>query len=72
MATKARPLPLSDHGVCGRHGAEEPVVTPGDLSSCAARQERGAKARRYVDTAKGRLLAEETSEDGTGPDARAG
>jgi hypothetical protein len=72
MATKARPLHLSDQGVCGRHGAEEHVVTPGDLTRCSARKERGAKARLSVDTAQGRLLSGEPSEDGTGPEARAG
>jgi hypothetical protein len=45
MATKALPIHLSDQGVCGRHGAEEHVVTPGDLIRCSARKERGAKAR---------------------------
>jgi hypothetical protein len=45
MATKALPIHLSDPGVCGRHGAEEPVVTPGDLIRGSARKERGAKAR---------------------------
>src|SRR2546425_227284 len=72
MATQARPIHLSDQGGCGRHGAEEHVVTPGDRTSGSARQERGAKAGLYVDTAKGRRLSGETSEDGTGPEARAG
>ena len=34
----------SNQGVCGRHGAEEHVVTPGDLIGCSACKERGAKA----------------------------
>ena len=72
MATKALPLHLSDPGVGGRHGAEEHVVTPGDLIRCSARKERGAKARLEVDTAKGRRLSDEKSEDGTVPEARAG
>jgi cation diffusion facilitator family transporter len=41
MATKALPIHLSDQGVCGRHGVEEHVVTPGDLIRCSARKERG-------------------------------
>jgi hypothetical protein len=72
MATKALPIHLSDQGVCGRHGAEEHVVTPGDLIRCSARKERGAKTRLSVDTTKGRLLSGEKSEDGTVPEARAG
>jgi hypothetical protein len=72
MATKARPIHLSDQGVCGRHGAEAHVVTPGDLIRCAARQERGAKARLAVDTTTGRRRSGEQSEDGPGPAARAG
>jgi hypothetical protein len=31
MATKASSIHPSDQGVCGRHGAEEHGVTPGDL-----------------------------------------
>jgi hypothetical protein len=72
MATKALPIHLSDQGVCGRHGAEEHVVTPGDRIRGSARKERGAKARLSVDTTKGRLLSDEQSEDGTVPEARAG
>lgn len=34
----------SNQGVCGRHGVEEHVVTPGDLIGCPACKERGAKA----------------------------
>ena len=34
----------SNQGVCGRPGAEEHVVTPGDLIGCSACKERGAKA----------------------------
>jgi uncharacterized cupin superfamily protein len=44
MATKALSIHLSDQGVCGWHGAEEHVVTPGDLIGCPACKERGAKA----------------------------
>lgn len=36
MATKALSIHPSDQGVCGRHGAEEHVVTPGDLIGCSA------------------------------------
>ena len=35
----------SNQGVCGRHGAEEHVVTPGDLIECPTHRERWAKAR---------------------------
>lgn|SRR3990172_4750431 len=31
----------SNQGVCGRHGAEEHVVTPGGLIGCSACKERG-------------------------------
>ena len=38
------PFHPSNQGVCGRHGVEEHVVTPGDLIGCLACKERGAKA----------------------------
>ena len=44
MATKALSIHLSNQGVCGRHGAEDHVVTPGDLIGCLVCKERGAKA----------------------------
>src|SRR5215813_3477418 len=44
MATKAFSIHPSNQGVCGRHGAEEHVVTPGDLIGCSACKERGAEA----------------------------
>src|SRR5260370_42584320 len=37
--------PPPNQGVCGRHGAEEHVVTLGDLIGCSACKERRAKAR---------------------------
>jgi hypothetical protein len=44
MATKARSIHPSNQGVCGRHGAEEHAVTPGDLMGYPGRQERRIKA----------------------------
>jgi hypothetical protein len=71
MATKALSIHPSNQGVCGRHGAEEHVVTPGDLIGCPARKERWAKARLEADEAKGRPVSGEKSEDGEVPEARA-
>lgn len=44
MATKALPIHPLHQGVCGRHGAEERIVTPGDLIGCSTQRERWAKA----------------------------
>jgi hypothetical protein len=44
MATKARSIHPSNQGVCGRHGAEEHVVTLGDLIGYPAWQECRVKA----------------------------
>ena len=52
MATKAGSIHPSHHGVCGRHGAEEHGVTPGDLIGCSAYKERRAKAGLKAEQAK--------------------
>jgi len=44
MATKALSIHPSNQGVCGRHGAEEHVVTPGDLIECLAHRALGEDA----------------------------
>jgi hypothetical protein len=44
MATKALSIHPSNQGVCGRHGVEEHVATPGGLIGCPASKERRAKA----------------------------
>jgi hypothetical protein len=49
MATKALSILPSDQGVCGRHGAEEHDVTPGDLIGGLARRERQGR-RAYKPT----------------------
>jgi hypothetical protein len=45
MATKAFSIHPSNQGVCGRHGAEDHIVTPGNLIECPGDKERRAKAR---------------------------
>jgi len=45
MATKALSIHPSYQGVCGRHGAEEHDVTPGDLIGRLPRRERAGKVR---------------------------
>jgi hypothetical protein len=39
MATKALSIHPSNQGVCGRHGAEEHIVTLGDLIGYPMRQD---------------------------------
>jgi hypothetical protein len=71
MAMKAFSIHPSNQGVCGRHGVEEHVVTPGDLIGCSACKERGAKAHHKSKKAKGWPVFGEKSEDGEVPEARA-
>src|SRR4030095_5622036 len=71
MATKAQSIHPSYHGVCGRHGAEEHGVTPGDLIGCSTCQERRAKGCLEAHEAKWRPRSGEKSEDGAVPEARA-
>ena len=68
MATKALSIHPSNQGVCGRHGVEEHVVTPGDLIGCPACKGAQGEGVPISEKAKGWPVFGEKSEDGEVPE----
>ena len=71
MATKALSIHPSNQGVCGRHGAEEHVVTPGDLIGCPACKGTQGEGAPISEKAKRWPVFGEKAEDGEVPEVRA-